>query len=152
MAMTTCKECRRSVADEAPTCPNCGVQAPGEGGVERDAARKEASDRDNRRVTLGCGGLILAMALLLGGGVAWNELTRVELDDAARRACEGVRTAEYGNGTIRQATGRLTAVTSARESDSEGLREAAGGAGRVDPDTVNDDYLGVAAWCDEHAE
>jgi hypothetical protein len=29
MAMVSCRECGRGVSDSAPTCPNCGVTAPG---------------------------------------------------------------------------------------------------------------------------
>lgn len=29
MAMIECRECKNSVSDKAPTCPNCGVVSPG---------------------------------------------------------------------------------------------------------------------------
>ncbi|WP_412538498.1 zinc ribbon domain-containing protein [Longispora sp. K20-0274] len=29
MAMVSCRECKHSVSDSAPTCPSCGVKSPG---------------------------------------------------------------------------------------------------------------------------
>jgi hypothetical protein len=150
MAMTTCKECRQAVADEAPACPNCGVTAPGEGGVERDAARKADTDAFEKKLWLGCGGFILLIVLLIGGGAAWNAITEVELDRAAERACSAVTTAQYGDGAIRQGAGRVQAVAYAKESTVEELRQLVGD-GPLDPDTVSDDYFKVATWCNENA-
>lgn len=151
MAMTTCKQCLGRVADDAPTCPACGTTAPGEGGAERDAKRKAESAAGERKVWLGCGGLVLVMALLLGGGALYNYVTAVEMDGPAERACSAVTTAQFGQGAIRQAAGRVEAVAEARTSSAEGLQDAAGGPGRVDPDSVSEDYFAVAAWCEEHA-
>jgi hypothetical protein len=87
MALTTCRECSKSVAIEAGSCPNCGVSAPGEGGAERDAAKAEERGRFN----LGCAGVLVALALLItviiakGGGGSADEaptsypVSRVEL-------------------------------------------------------------------------
>lgn len=38
MAMVSCRECGQSVADSAPTCPNCGVVSPG-GQAQLEIAR-----------------------------------------------------------------------------------------------------------------
>jgi hypothetical protein len=154
MAMTTCKECRQAVSDEAPTCPKCGTTDPGEGGAERDARRKADSAAGERQVWLGCGGFVLVMALLLGGGALYSYVTAVELDEPARSACSSAELAALqtraGTGTpVQVGVRRIEAVTSALESEAEGLREAAGG-GSLNPDTVNSDYLGVLAWCEEN--
>jgi hypothetical protein len=66
MAMTTCKECSRAVASDAPACPHCGVAAPGEGGAERDAARKADADAFGRKFTIGCLSLFIGLPLLVG--------------------------------------------------------------------------------------
>ena len=151
MALTTCKECRKAVAADASTCPHCGVSAPGEGGDDRNAAAKALSDKTSRQVAFGCGGFVLLVVLLIGGGALWNALTAVELDKAAEDACSAVTTAEFGDGAILQGAGRVRAVAYALESDAEGLQEAAGD-GPLNPETVSTDYFAVAAWCEEHAE
>jgi hypothetical protein len=150
MAMTTCKECRRPMASEAPTCPHCGVASPGEGGVERDAARKADADAFGRKLSLGCGGLIALFVLLIAGGAAWNSLTAVELDEPAREACSAAETASLTSlSNVRRGAHRVEAVQHALESEIPELRDAAGPS-RINPETVNTDYYGVAAWCEEN--
>lgn len=147
MALTTCRECNARVSAEAPTCPQCGVPQPALGSPERDAA----GQREGRIVNIGCGALVAVTVLALLAGALYNEFFKVELDDAAVRACEGVTTARFGDEPVRRAAGQLTAVQSARETSVEGLREAVG-PGPLDPDSVSDHYRSVAAWCDENQD
>lgn len=62
MAMTTCRECGKSIAVEAPTCVNCGVPNPGEGHAERSAAKAA----EERKAGRGCLLLVLSVGLLIG--------------------------------------------------------------------------------------
>lgn len=151
MAMTTCRECSVPVAGKAPTCPACGVVEPGQGHEQRDAEMRAAKAKGQRLATLGCGGFLGAILLLVGGGALWNELTDVDLDQSAEDACSAVTTARFGSGAVQQGVGRVQAVSFGMESTSDGLAEAAGPR-PLDPETVTSRYLAVAAWCDENAE
>jgi predicted amidophosphoribosyltransferase len=64
--MTTCQNCRRVVAVEAPACPRCGAPAPGERHADRDtAAAPPQSTQDVDRATAMIGGAIVLLFLLL---------------------------------------------------------------------------------------
>lgn len=161
VAMTTCKECLKAVAADAPTCPHCGTTAPGEGAAERDAAAKErdaASDvafkKGVRKWGLVAVGLVLLFLLPVGISAIRDAASKIDLDEAAKNACSSVTTAEYGGTPVRQGLGRVQAVAYGLESNSEGLKAAAGGdrSGPVDPETVNQKYRAVAAWCAANAD
>jgi hypothetical protein len=150
MAMTSCKQCGRVVADDAPACPHCGTQDPGEGGAERDAARKADTDAFMRKFGIGCGGLIAIFLLLIVGGAAWNASTAVDLDGPAQQACSAAEAASLTTlSNVRRGAHRVEAVAHALESEISELRDAAGPS-RINPQTVNTDYYGVAAWCEEN--
>jgi hypothetical protein len=103
-----------------------------------------------RKFGFGCGGLIALFLLLIVGGAAWNASTAVDLDGPARQACSAAEAASLTTlSNMRRGAYRVEAVAHALESDISELRDAAGPS-RINPQTVNTDYYGVAAWCEEN--
>ena len=67
MALTTCRECGRSVNEQAPKCPHCGVQWPSRG-----------EHTVTRRAILGCIGAALLVSLLFLGWCSYATRDRGE--------------------------------------------------------------------------
>jgi hypothetical protein len=151
MGLVSCRECLNRVAVDAATCPRCGVSSPGEDGEQRDAARQADADTFEKRLWLGCGGFVLLIALLVGGGAAWNASTATELDNAAEEACAAVDRVDFSSTNLTRLTARAAAVNAAMRSESDGLAAAAGIGPALSEDLFAR-YDAVDAWCEENAD
>jgi hypothetical protein len=128
MAMTSCRECSKPVAADAPTCPACGVTQPGEGGAERDQAKRLAAEKVKRQTNIGCGAIVLGIIALtalfsvLGGDEVDEPATadrfsaEVACEDFVERRLRAPSTADY---TGVAATGGGNSWTVSGSVDSE---------------------------------
>lgn len=102
-------------------------------------------------MAMGCGAFVLLIALLIGGGAAWNAITATELDNAAEEACAAVDRVDFSSTNLTRLTARTEAVNAAMRSESDGLAAAAGTGPALSEDLFAR-YDDVEAWCDENTD
>lgn len=82
MAMVKCKECNKDVSSSAKTCPNCGIEAPGE--QKASTQKPQASISGIQHVLIG----VVALFIIIGWIVKSDQSERSEPENGASQTEE----------------------------------------------------------------